>query len=296
MNAYRLLPTAVLALTILLAQTVRAAGPDTADELIAKGIELRKEGDPNGALREFQAAHAKAPSGRTLAQMGIVEATLQRWTDAEDHLSQALDSTMPWVQKNRAVIEQTLQVVRTHTAELSVYGPSGAVVTVGDKVVGHIPLPTSPRVNEGKVTIRVESPGHKPFVQTVVAQGGARLIVTASLEPLPAEPPVPILPGNLEPEGPPGASVSTPSHWRRWTGIGLLTLGVAAATWGIVWVAVDGQTSWSNSNRVWDTRTPGWFILAGGAAASVGGGYLFYSSRHGEVQVAASPTGLMGRF
>ena len=155
----------------VICSSVRAAEPETADQLVAKGVELRKKGDHAGALREFQAAHEKEPSGRTLAQMGIAEATLQRWVDAENHLSQALESTMPWVEKNRATLEQTLQTVRTHTAEISIYGTTGAVVTVGDKMVGRIPLPSSPLVNEGTVTIKVESRGHKPFVADAARQG-----------------------------------------------------------------------------------------------------------------------------
>jgi hypothetical protein len=294
MKRRRFVSPVIVALTVLVVAPLRAAEPETADELVVKGVELRRKGDHAGALREFQAAHAKQPSGRTLAQMGLAEATLRQWTDAEDHLSQALDSTAPWIEKNRATLEQTIQTVRSHTAEVSVYGPFGAVVTIGDKVVGQIPLPRLPRVNEGPVVVKIESSGHKAFSQTIAAHGGARVIVTASLEPLPSEPAVPILPATLEGETSPEGVSGRP--WRRWTGVGLLTVGVAAATWGIVWIAVDGQTSWSNSNLVWNTRTPGLFILGGGVAASLGGGYLFYSSRHGEVQVAAAPTGLMGRF
>ena len=298
MLSHRFYSLVALVLAVLLSSTVRAAEPETADQLVAKGVELRKKGDHAGALREFQAAHSKEPSGRTLAQMGIAEATLQRWTDADDHLAQALDSAGPWVEKNRATLEQTLQTVRTHTAEVSVFGPSGALVTIGDKVVGQIPLPTIPRVNEGTVTVKVESPGHKPFSQIVSAQGGARLIVTAALEPLPPEPVAPALvPVAGATPIPPGHDTAPETRlWRRWTGIGLLTVGLAAVTWGIVWIAVDGNGSWSNSERVWDTRTPGWFIMGGGVAASLGGGYLLYSSRRSELQVAATPTGLMGRF
>ena len=292
----RFLLVAVLVVNVVGA-SARAAEPETADQLVAKGVELRKKGDHAGALREFQTAHAKDPSGRTLAQMGIAEATLQRWVDAENHLSQALESSIPWIEKNRATLEQTLQTVRTHTAEISIYGTTGATVTVDDKVVGRIPLPTIPRVNDGDVTVRVESPGHKPFVQTLPAKGGSRLIVTATLEPLAPDPPTlaPVVP--LVTSTAAQADTSAGSRpWRRWTGIGLLTAGVVAATWGIVWIAVDGNGSWGNSERVWDTRTPGWFMLGGAVAASIGGGYLLYSSRHGEVQVAASPAGLMGRF
>ena len=145
-------------LATVVCSSVQAAESETADQLVAKGVELRKKGDHAGALREFQAAHAKDPSGRTLAQMGIAEATLQRWVDAENHLSQALESTMPWVEKNRATLEQTLQTVRTHTTEISIYGTTGAVVTLEDKVVGRIPLPSVPRVNEGSSPSRWRAP------------------------------------------------------------------------------------------------------------------------------------------
>lgn len=298
MLVHRFSSLVAILLATVVCSSVEAAEPETADQLLAKGVELRKKGDHAGALREFQAAHAKEPSGRTLAQMGIAEATLHSWVDAENHLSQALESTMPWVEKNRATLEQTLQTVRTHTTEISIYGTTGAVVTLEDKVVGRIPLPSVPRVNEGTVTVKVESRGYKPFVQTLPAKGGSQLIVTATLEPLPPEPaPQVSAPAPLVTATPSGSGdASTPHAARRWAGIGLLTAGVVAATWGIVWVAVDGNSSWSDSNRVWNTRTPGWFILGGGIAASVGGGYLLYSSRHGEVQVAAMPTGLMGRF
>ena len=297
-------PWIAIFLATVICSSVRAAEPETADELVARGVELRKKGDHAGALRDFQAAHEKEPSGRTLAQMGIAEATLQRWVDAENHLSQALESTIPWVEKNRATLEQTLQTVRTHTAEISIYGTTGAVVTVGDKIVGRIPLPSTPLVNEGAVTIKVESPGHKPFVETLPAKGGAQLIVTATLEPLAPEPapipapvaPAPVVPLVSAPSAAGNDTVPSTLPWRWWTGIGLVTVGVVAVTWGIVWIAVDGNSNGSNPRQVLNTRTPGWFILGGGVAASLGGGYLLYSSRHGEVQIAASPWGLTGRF
>src|SRR5579863_5482957 len=246
MLSHRSYSLIALTLTVLLGSAVRAAEPETADELVARGVELRKKGDHAGALRDFQAAHEKDPSGRTLAQMGIAEATLQRWVDAENHLSQALESTIPWVEKNRATLEQTLQTVRTHTAEISIYGTIGAVVTVGDKIVGRIPLPSTPLVNEGAVTIQVESPGHKPFVETLPAKGGAQLIVTATLEPLASEPaPIPAAVVTLVSAPSPADNDTVPSTrpWRWWTGIGLVTVGVVAVTWGIVWIAVDGNSS-----------------------------------------------------
>src|SRR5690348_1479409 len=83
-----------------------AAGSETDDHaaaaMIARGLDLRRQGKPAEALEMFQRAHAIAPSARTLGQMGLVEGTLEHWTDAEDHLTAALAaSDDPWIRKNR---------------------------------------------------------------------------------------------------------------------------------------------------------------------------------------------------
>lgn len=54
-------------------------------------------------------------------------------------------------------------------------------------------------------------------------------------------------------------------YWKSWAGGGLLLLGAGVMTWGIVWIAVDGNSSGGacadpsamNCNPVYNTRTPG---------------------------------------
>ena len=96
-------PFLLIAIVILCVSGVaRADDRATADAMIARGLELRREGKPDEALEQFQRAHALAPSARTLGQMGIVEGTLKHWTDAEDHLTAALAlSNDAWVKKNQ---------------------------------------------------------------------------------------------------------------------------------------------------------------------------------------------------
>ena len=81
----RVLVTACL-LSIVICGVARAAEPG-ADELITRGLELRRQAKPEQALEMFQRAHALAPSPRTLGQMGLVEASLEHWLDAETHLT-----------------------------------------------------------------------------------------------------------------------------------------------------------------------------------------------------------------
>jgi hypothetical protein len=291
----------LLALSLTgITNVAEAADGPSADELVSRGLRLRKSGDQAGALRAFQAAHDKAPSPRTLAQMGLAEATLERWTDAETHLADALASTTTWIERNRPTLEETLQLARTHVAEVVVFGPNGASVTIANRTLGPLPLLGPPlHVNEGAITITVQAPRHKHFIETVTAKGGTRVTVTATLEPLPLpQPPPPPLantPVPLSPELQGPSDLSSPPTWRRWTGFGLLTVGVAALAWGAVWVAIDGKETCAGCD-VYNTRTPGFILLGAGGAAAIGGGLCLYTSRHQEVQLAALPTGLFGRF
>src|SRR5438045_3141318 len=107
-----------LALAALLAAAVallgvpgRAAAETAhdAEAAIRRGVELRKKGDDEGALREFKRAYEIAPKPRAAAQMGMAEQSLGRWPDAESHLAEAVSSKGdPWVEKNRSVLEQSL--------------------------------------------------------------------------------------------------------------------------------------------------------------------------------------------
>src|SRR4029079_8120449 len=95
----------VLSLTCLAA--VAHAEEPTADQLIARGLELRRDSKPEQALEMFQKAHALAPSPRTLGQMGLVEASREHWLDAEAHLIASLATPDDaWVRKNRAFLDQ----------------------------------------------------------------------------------------------------------------------------------------------------------------------------------------------
>ena len=78
-------------------------------------------------------------------------------------------------------------------------------------------------------------------------------------------------------------------------------------TWGIVWIAVDGNSSGGtcadpsmNCMPVYNTKTPGWILTAAGAATAAAGGYLLYSSQRSgtDVTVSLGPSSLAlhGRF
>jgi hypothetical protein len=94
----------VVAITLGVIGAARAAvaSDGAADALVARGLELRREGKAAEALELFERAYSLSPSPRTVGQMGLAEASLQRWLDAEKHLNTSLGvADDPWVRKTR---------------------------------------------------------------------------------------------------------------------------------------------------------------------------------------------------
>lgn len=279
---------------VMVSGAAQATAPG-ADAMITRGLELRREGKPDEALEMFQRAHALAPSPRTLGQMGIVEGTLEHWIDAENHLTAALAAVEdPWVKKNQPLLQAALDSVKPHIGQLVFSGTAGAAVTVGGKPVGTLPTVPPVRVAAGTVLITASAPSSKQFVDRVDVQAGMQTAVTINLEPININP-VPE-PASSAPPAPSVPELHSHDTWKTWTGGALLGVGAAVAAWGIVWIAVDGNsaggtcadTTAPNCKHVYDTKTPGWILTAGGAAAAAAGGFLLYSARASGTEVSLS--------
>jgi len=272
------------ALASVLVVTVISAGArahDVApDALIVKGLDLRRAGRSIEALEFFRRAHREAPSPRTLGQMGLVEASLAHWTDADAHLAASL--TTPddaWVHKNRPFLEQALDRARTHIGELTVSGRPGATVSFAGRALGVLPLAGPVRAVEGDFALTANATAFKPFTANVSIKGGGRTAVTVVLEPIDLAAPPPELADSV--------SVAEPSRSsaRRWTGVALGVVGLAALTWGISWIELDNHNTCGSPQSgacgtVYDTRTAGWILTAGGSAMALAGGALLLSTLH----------------
>jgi hypothetical protein len=293
------------ALAVFIALTAVAAGaragdfdPDT---LIAQGLELRRAGKSAEALELFRKAHQRAPSPRTLGQMGLVEASLTHWMDADGHLSAALATPGDaWVRKNRPFLEQALDRARTHIGELVVSGRPGAAVSLAGRSLGVLPLSGPVRSLEGNFALTATAEGFKPFSATVLVKGGARTAFAIVLDPFDAS----ALP---PPANDRFSIIEAPqSSAKRWAGLALAAGGVVALSWGIVWIELDNHHTCGSSNSgscgsVYDTRPAGWILTAGGSAAVLAGGALLVSALHvssADLAVALGPKSfqLEGRF
>jgi hypothetical protein len=303
-----LLVLATVALIALGSAFAQAAKP-SADELIARGLELRRVSKPEEALEAFRRAHALAPSPRTSGQMGLVEASLEHWIGAETFLNASLAARDDaWVRKNRVVLAQALKVVQDHIGELVITGPAGTTVAIDGNPVGTLPDVQPVRHAEGNVAVTTNGAGFKAFSKTVTIASGARVSMAIVFDPVEQRPALALAaPAPLPPTAPAFTfEDQRRPTWKTAAGTGLVTAGAGLLAWGIAWIAVDGndhcETVGPDCTTVYDTKMPGWILAASGAAAAAGGTLLLLSGRpdHGDstVTLAGTPSSvsLTGRF
>jgi hypothetical protein len=179
-----------------------AAAADSVEDLIAKGVELRRQGQHERALELFRRANAEDPSPRTVAQIGLAEQSLKRWIESENHLAAALqEGSNPWIRKNRAHLENALEAVRGHIGHLVVQGPPGATVYVRGESQGTLPLGPI-RVGEGEVSLQVAAPSRQTFTRSVIIRPGEVATVAVQLEPATLNPERPNAEGGEPVPGP----------------------------------------------------------------------------------------------
>jgi hypothetical protein len=184
-------------------------------------------------------------------------------------------------------------------------------VAVNGKPAGTLPAVQPVKLVAGNALVTASGAGFKDFSKTVTIEGGAKLSLAIVLDPVekrtavalaapvPLPEPAPAIPD-------PAAADTAGQTWKTLAGTGLLAAGAGLLAWGIVWIAVDGNDSCAMHGpvctRVYDTKTAGWILAAGGAAATAAGtGVLIWGRRGADstsVALGATPTSLLlqGRF
>ncbi len=152
----------VLAIAVALALAPRMARAEDAEQLVARGLELRKQGKDDQALVLFRRADEIAPSPRTRAQVALAEQALGIWVSAEAHLSAALDARDDaWIDKNRVALTAALDVVKQHVGSLEVLGGApGAEVVVDGARIGVLPMSAPWRVEVGRRSLEIRARGY----------------------------------------------------------------------------------------------------------------------------------------
>ncbi len=251
-----------------------AAAQDTAAALVEQGLDLREQGDDEGALARFEAAYRLDPSPRTLAQIALAEMALTRWLSAEGHLRDALATQHEWIESNRVALNGAMAGIRDHIGRLQVESePAGAELWIAGQRVGTLPLAAPLPQDPGSVEIEIRLDGHVTERRTVELVGGQ---VTRLVVPLRAEgsdaPPGPVTIDQATGESG-GGGISIP-------GIILVGAGGAAAVAGAVLLGVafaeksalegpSGMPMWTESEQARADQVP---VLAGAGEIALGVG------------------------
>jgi hypothetical protein len=151
------------------------AGAADPEDLVRKGVELRKAGRDTEALSQFQRAVEEKRTPRALAQLGLCEQAVGLWSAAERDLEEALkgEGDDDWKKKNAKALNESLAFVKGKLGSVDLWGtPAGASIILDDSVAGTLPLRAALRVAEGRRTFRVEAPGYVAETRTIEVRGG----------------------------------------------------------------------------------------------------------------------------
>jgi hypothetical protein len=141
---------------------------------VRRGYELRRAGQDDAALEEFRRAWESCHTPRARGQMGLAEAALGRWVDADQHLAEALASARdPWVTRSRGLLEEGRTQVAAHVGHIEVRGGvAGAEVRLDNRPVATLPLREPLRVVAGSATLTVSAAGYTPVTRMVMVTAG----------------------------------------------------------------------------------------------------------------------------
>jgi hypothetical protein len=162
------------------------AASETEDELINRGVKMRKAGNDQEAADVFAQAHDRFRTPRAAAQRGLAEQALGRWEDAEAHLTEALRAENdPWIRKNLDTLTRAMTVIKGHLARVEILGePPGAEILVNGRAAGRLPLSGAVSTSAGEVDVEARAAGFKREVRKLTLVGGQyqRLVIRLEKE------------------------------------------------------------------------------------------------------------------
>jgi tetratricopeptide (TPR) repeat protein len=150
------------------------------------GIALRRQNQPEAALRVFQLAYDLRHEASTLARIAQAEMALNRFADAEEHLQRVLaDGRDRWVQEHltqvRAALEQTSASLGSLEIQCNVAGAELWVDGARYRTLSFQRGPQVVRLQVGRRRLEVRAEGYIPDERSadipVGIEVGARLIV-----------------------------------------------------------------------------------------------------------------------
>jgi hypothetical protein len=174
----RRLSALVAALLAVDLVTLPARADDSADALIGRGVELRRERRDAEALEAFQRAYAIDHGAHALTQVGLADQALGLWVEAEAALGEALATgdADPWVAKHRAQLADVLRELQSHLADIEVTAtPPAAAIWINGARAQPMPGTNRYRVVSGHVLVEARADGFVTERVTLTVPPGARV-------------------------------------------------------------------------------------------------------------------------
>jgi hypothetical protein len=260
---------------------------DSQESLIRQGVELRKRGNDQKAEEYFRSAYQLAATPRAAAQLGLVEFALDRFDEAQGHLSEALATHDAWVDEHRKILEESRAEVRKHLVQLEIVGaPPRATIAVGAGPQSPLPADGKLWLAPGAISLRIKAPGRNSIVRKADTSAGEHMIVdvTPSNPEPTAAPPPPLDPARSQPVLVTDPRAPERGKSLRIAGIATGAVGVGLAVTGIIFYRIAGDKlehlrspqGYGSSDLDWQTFDRGGVALMVGGGAAVAAGAVMY--------------------
>jgi hypothetical protein len=255
----------LLALATLVSWPAAAApAADSAEAALRRGVRLLAERKDAEARAELGRAYALEPTPEAAGQLGFAESALGLWALAEGHLGEALAAEKdPWVERNRAPLEQKLRATREHLGTLVVTGsPEGAALTVAGQLVGRLPLVRPLRLAVGPAEVAAAAPGHAAETRKVTIEPGVVQRIAFALAPLEAGGTSVVTAPPLAEAAVTGRPAEGARRFVRLLGFACVAAGAAGVTVGALWARGQPEGAYGGKLLAWSAAG----LLVGGAA------------------------------
>lgn len=245
-------------------EVTERAEPVAYAEHVRLGLAAYERGDYAESRVQFLAAHALAPSARTLRGLGKVEFELHDYGAAAQYLTQALaDDRKPLDATLRAETEQLLARARVYVGEVHItIEPQAATISVNGVTTARGPE-ASLLLPIGEHILDFSASGRLPERRVIHIDRGAHVSVRITLAGLV---PAPAAAQSLMPMPDSDTKVDRERTRKRrlWLGIAGATLVAAAVTAAVVAVHRNSSHEASDDPVLTSATIPGVVVFTGG--------------------------------
>ncbi len=160
------------------ASPARAETHEAARDYFRAGIEAAKRGDLQTARTEYLRAFELASAFDIACNLGHVEAALEMWPEATEHLDYCLDhyaaSARPEIRSAEQKFRELREAARSRVATIRlVVRPEGGVfLSVGERRLGGPPFPQRIYVRPGEHVVTAKRDGRTVASRTLRVQAG----------------------------------------------------------------------------------------------------------------------------